>query len=139
MRYNVARSNDLFDDLFDNWFNAPVFGGQSVMRTDVSEKDGKYILEIEVPGYSKEDVKISLYNGNLTVTASRNNNTEDKDAKGKVLRQERYSGTMSRTFYVGDAIKDTDIHASFNDGILKIELPTEQKKEEESKKYIDIL
>ena len=139
MRYNVARSNDLFDDLFDNWFNAPVFGGQSVMRTDVSEKDGKYILEIEVPGYRKEDVKISLYNGNLTVTASRNNNTEDKDAKGKVLRQERYSGTMSRTFYVGDAIKDTDIHASFNDGILKIELPTEQKKEEESKKYIDIL
>lgn len=139
MRYNVARSNDLFDDLFDNWFNAPVFGGQSVMRTDVSEKDGKYILEIEVPGYRKEDVKISLYNGNLTVTASRNNNTEDKDAKGKVLRQERYSGTMSRTFYVGDAIKDTDIHASFNDGILRIELPTEQKKEEESKKYIDIL
>lgn len=109
------------------------------MRTDVSEKDGKYILEIEVPGYRKEDVKISLYNGNLTVTASRNNNTEDKDAKGKVLRQERYSGTMSRTFYVGDAIKDTDIHASFNDGILRIELPTEQKKEEESKKYIDIL
>ena len=64
---------------------------------------------------------------------------EETDDKGRVLRQERFSGSTSRTFYVGDAIKDTDIHASFDNGILKIELPTEQKKEEETKKFIEIL
>ena len=138
----MSRLFPMIDDdfnLFDDVFSVPVFNREPLMRTDVTEKDGQYVMDMDLPGYRKEDVKISLYNGNLTVTASRNNNSEDKDAKGKVLRQERYSGTMSRTFYVGDAIKDTDIHASFNDGILRIELPTEQKKEEESKKYIDIL
>ena len=138
MRYNVARNNDLFDDLFDNMFRAPVFGGQSLMKTDVREKDGKYILDVEMPGYKKEDVKISLYNGTLTVSAERHSSNEEKDDAGRMIRQERYSGNCSRSFYVGDGIKDTDVHASFNDGILKIELPTEQKKEEEEKKFIDI-
>ena len=138
MKYNVARNNDLFDDLFDNMFRAPVFGGQSLMKTDVREKDGKYILDVEMPGYKKEDVKISLYNGTLTVSAERHSSNEEKDDAGRMIRQERYSGSCSRSFYVGDGIKDTDVHASFNDGILKIELPTEQKKEEEEKKFIDI-
>ena len=138
MKYNVARNNDLFDDLFDNMFRAPVFGGQSLMKTDVREKDGKYILDIEIPGYKKEDVKISLYNGTLTVSAERHSSNEEKDDAGRMIRQERYSGSCSRSFYVGDGIKDTDVHASFNDGILKIELPTEQKKEGEEKKFIDI-
>lgn len=138
MKYNVARNNDLFDDLFDNMFRAPVFGGQSLMKTDVREKDGKYILDIEIPGYKKEDVKISLYNGTLTVSAEQHSSNEEKDDVGRMIRQERYSGSCSRSFYVGDGIKDTDVHASFNDGILKIELPTEQKKEEEEKKFIDI-
>ncbi len=138
MKYNVARNNDLFDDLFDNMFRAPVFGGQSLMKTDVREKDGKYILDVEMPGYKKEDVKISLYNGTLTVSAERHSSNEEKDDAGRMIRQERYSGNCSRSFYVGDGIKDTDVHASFNDGILKIELPTEQKKEEEEKKFIDI-
>ena len=139
MRYNVARNNDLFDDLFDNVFRAPVFGGQSLMKTDVREKDGKYILDIEMPGYKKEDVKISLYNGTLTISAERHSSNEEKDDTGRMIRQERYSGSCSRSFYVGGGIKDTDVHASFTDGILKIELPTEQKKEEEEKRFIDIL
>lgn len=139
MRYNVARNNDLFDDLFDNMFRAPVFGGQSLMKTDVREKDGKYILDIEMPGYRKEDVKISLYNGTMTISAERHSSNEEKDEGGRMIRQERYSGSCSRSFYVGEGIKDSDVHASFNDGILKIELPTEQKKEEEEKKFIDIL
>ena len=138
MKYNVARNNDLFDDLFDNMFRAPVFGGQSLMKTDVREKDGKYILDVEMPGYKKEDVKISLYNGTLTVSAERHSSNEEKDDAGRMIRQERYSGNCSSSFYVGAGIKDTDVHASFNDGILKIELPTEQKKEEEEKKFIDI-
>ena len=139
MKYSVARNNDLFDDIFDSMFRAPVFGGQSLMKTDVREKDGKYVLDIEIPGYRKEDVKISLFNGNLTVTAENNRSNEEKDAQGRIVRQERYSGSCTRTFYVGDAIRETDVHASFDNGILQIEIPTEKKKEEEEKKFIEIL
>lgn len=138
MKYTVSRNNDLFDDIFDNMFRTPSYN-QAVMKTDVHEKDGKYILDVEIPGYKKEDVKISLFNGTLTISAEHNETSEEKDAKGRILRQERYSGTCSRSFYVGDAIKDTDVKASFDNGILKIEIPTEQKKEEETKKFIDIL
>ena len=139
MKYMTTRKNDLFNDMFDDVFRAPVFTGNNILKTDVREKDGKYILEVEVPGYKKDEVSISLFNGNLTISASRSSTEEEKDEKGKVLRQERFSGNTSRTFDVGDAIKDTDIHASFDNGILKIELPTEQKKEEETKKFIEIL
>ena len=139
MKYSVARNNDLFDDIFDSMFRAPVYGGQSLMKTDVREKDGKYVLDIEIPGYRKEDVKISLFNGNLTVTAENNRSNEEKDAQGRIVRQERYSGSCTRTFYVGDAIRETDVHATFNNGILQIEIPTEKKKEEEDKKFIEIL
>ena len=138
MKYGLMRHNDLFEDMFDNMFKAPVMSPNALMKTDVHEKDGKYILDVEIPGYKKEDVQISLYNGTLSITASKNNNTEEKDDSGRVIRQERYSGTCSRSFYVGEGVKDTDIHATFTDGILKIELPTEQKKEEEEKKFIDI-
>jgi HSP20 family molecular chaperone IbpA len=139
MKYTVSRNNDLFDDIFDNMFRTPNYAGNAVMKTDVHEKDGKYILDVEIPGYKKEDVKISLFNGTLTISAEHNETNEEKDAKGRVLRQERYNGTCTRSFYVGDAIKDTDVKASFDNGILKIEIPTEQKKEEETKKFIDIL
>jgi HSP20 family protein len=138
MRYLERRNQNLFDDMFDDMFRAPVLGNSQLMRTDIHEKDGKYILDVEVPGVKKEDVKISLYNGNLTISVEHSETNEEKDAKGKILRQERYNGSCSRTFYVSDAIKDTDIHASFNNGILSIELPTEAQKEEETKKYIDI-
>jgi HSP20 family molecular chaperone IbpA len=139
MKYTVSRNNDLFDDIFDNMFRTPTYTNNAVMKTDVHEKDGKYILDVEIPGYKKEDVKISLFNGTLTISAEHNETNEEKDAKGRVLRQERYNGTCTRSFYVGDAIKDTDVKASFDNGILKIEIPTEQKKEEETKKFIDIL
>ena len=136
MRYLTNRNNNVFDDLWNNVFTG--FSNNSLMRTDVHEKDGNYIMDIDLPGYKKEDVKISLYNGNLTISVEHSETNEEKDAKGKILRQERYNGSCSRTFYVSDAIKDTDIHASFNNGILSIELPTEAQKEEETKKYIDI-
>ena len=138
MKYGLMRHNDLFEDMFDNMFKAPVMSPNALMKTDVHEKDGKYILDVEIPGYKKEDVQISLYNGTLSITASKNNNTEEKDDSGKVIRQERYSGTCSRSFYVGEGVKDTDVHATFTDGILKIEIPTEQRKEEEEMKFIDI-
>ena len=139
MRYLDNRNHDLFSDMFDDMFRGPVTNGSQLMKTDIREKDGKYILEMEIPGYKKEDVKISLYNGTLTVSASHTMTDEEKNNAGKILRQERFSGSCSRTFYVSDAIEDTDIRASFKDGILTIELPTEKKKEEETKKFIDIL
>ena len=139
MKNALARRGDMLEDMFDNMFRAPVMGGNSLMKTDVHEKDGKYILDVEIPGYKKEDVQISLYNGTLTISASQNTSNEEKDDKGRVVRQERYSGSCSRSFYVGEGIKDSDVHATFDNGILKIEIPTEQKKEEEEKKYIDIL
>lgn len=132
MKYNPARNND-----FD-WFNDFNPFKTTVMKTDIREKDGMYMLDIDLPGFNKEDLKISLYNGTLTVTADHHETEEEKNAKGKVVRKERYSGSMSRSWYVGDGIKETDIHASYKDGTLTLAVPTAQKHEEETTKYISI-
>lgn len=137
MRYLANKNSNVLDDLWDNVFTG--FNTNRLMKTDVHEKDGKYIMDIDLPGYKKDDVKISLYNGNLTISAEKNESNEEKDAKGNLIRQERYSGSCSRSFYVGDSIRDNDIQASFKDGILTITVPTEAHKEEIEKKYIDIL
>lgn len=137
MRYLANKNSNVLDDLWDNVFTG--FNTNRLMKTDVHEKDGKYIMDIDLPGYKKDDVKISLYNGNLTISAEKNESNEEKDAKGNLIRQERYSGSCSRSFYVGDTIRDNDIQASFKDGILTITVPTEEHKEETEKKYIDIL
>ncbi|MCI6068340.1 Hsp20/alpha crystallin family protein [Galactobacillus timonensis] len=132
----------VFDDLIDDVFDFPTVHGPafgSLMKTDVHEKDGLYTLDIDLPGFRKEDIKISLENGNLTVSAEHHDSKEDKDAKGSIIRQERYSGSASRSWYVGDQVKKEDIHASFKDGILTVTLPSEEKKTEEETKYIDIL
>lgn len=137
MKYTPMRRNAFgIDDFFDD-----MFGGMSsnnLMRTDVREKDGKYYLDVDLPGFKKEDITISLYNGNLTIRAEHNQSDEEKDEKGNVLRQERYSGTCSRTFFVGEAIQESDVHASFQDGILTVDFPSEKKKEEEQKRFISI-
>ena len=137
MRYLANKNSNVLDDLWDNVFTG--FNTNRLMKTDVHEKDGKYIMDIDLPGYKKDDVKISLYNGNLTISAEKNESNEEKDAKGNLIRQERYSGSCSRSFYVGDSIRDNDIQASFKDGILTITVPTEAHTEETEKKYIDIL
>lgn len=137
MRYLANKNSNVLDDLWDNVFTG--FNTNRLMKTEVHEKDGKYIMDIDLPGYKKDDVKISLYNGNLTISAEKNESNEEKDAKGNLIRQERYSGSCSRSFYVGDSIRDNDIQASFKDGILTITVPTEEHKEETEKKYIDIL
>lgn len=137
MKYTPMRRNAFgIDDFFED-----MFGGMSstnLMRTDVREKDGKYYLDVDLPGFKKEDITISLYNGNLTIRAEHNQSDEEKDEKGNVLRQERYSGTCSRTFFVGEAIQESDVHASFQDGILTVDFPSEKKKEEEQKRFITI-
>ena len=106
------------------------------MRTDISEKDGYYLLDMELPGVKKEDIHMDLENGYLTVSASRNSNNEEKDQKGNVIRQERYAGTFSRSFYVGDEVTEQDIKASFDNGELKVTFPKEVKKIPEKKQIM---
>ena len=140
MVYIPVKRNSVFDDMIDDVFGAPGFNaGNSLMKTDIREKDGMFYLDIDLPGFRKEDIKISLYNGTLTVTAEHHKSEDEKNAEGRIIRQERYMGSCSRSWYVGEAIRDTDIKAGFRDGILTLEVPTEKKKEETEKKFIEIL
>ena len=134
MRY-IPKYYDLFDDMFDT------FAGDrysNLMKTDIKEKDGNYELDVELPGYKKEDVKVDLKDGYLTISANRSNENEEKDNEGKIIRQERYSGSLSRSFYVGDDMKVEDIKAKFDNGILHLTLPSQERKQIEERKYITI-
>lgn len=126
---------DLFDEIFDDPFFSRV--DTKLMRTDIKEKKDSYVVNVDLPGYEKEDIKIEINNGYLTVTAERTNSDEEKE-EGRYIRKERYSGQCSRSFYVGDNVKDTDVKASFKNGILTLEFPKEKHEEIEDKKYIPI-
>ena len=134
-RYPLLNDFDLFDDVF----GVPMFSSDRIMRTDVEESDDHYTLKMDLPGYQKEDVTVSLNRGNLTISAKHNTSKDEKDDRGNILRQERFTGNCSITFSVGTDVKDTDIHASFKDGILTVTVPkVEQKKELPEHNYITI-
>ena len=127
-------------DLLDDIFTAPFFaeGDSKIMKTDIKEKGDKYLIDIDLPGYEKENIKIEIEDGYLTVHASSTRKNEEKE-EGKFVRRERYEGACSRSFYIGDEVKEEDIKASFKNGILKIEIPKkDQKKDLPNKKYIQI-
>ena len=127
-------------DLLGEMFADPFFTEHEskIMKTDIKEKTDKYLIGIELPGYQKENIKIEVEDGNLTVHAEINSDNEEKE-EGKFVRWERYVGSCSRSFYVGNEVKSEDIKASFKIGILKIEVPKkEYKKELPEKKYIQI-
>ena len=132
--------NTLFDDMWNDPFFTRSYERSSsqVMRTDIHEKDGNYVVEMELPGYAKEDIKADLKDGYLTITAHKNETKEEKDAKGNCIHKERYTGTCNRSFYVGDEMKQEDIKAKFTDGVLKLQFPKEVKKQEEQPKLITI-
>ena len=134
----IPRRNGNGVDIFDEVFNDPFFSEKEnkIMKTDVKEKDGSYILEIDIPGYDKEDIQIELQDGYVTVTATKNEEKEDKHAK--YLKRERFSGMCSRSYYAGENITEEDIKANFKNGILTITLPKEAEKKIEQKKYIPI-
>ena len=135
----IPRRNHGFD-LLGEMFSDPFFteGESKVMRTDIKEKKDKYLININLPGYEKENIKLEVEDGYLLVHATMNSDKEEKE-EGKYVRKERYVGSCSRSFYVGDDVKSEDIKASFKNGTLKIEVPKKEEKEKiAEKKYIPI-
>ena len=139
------------DDLFDDFFSFPSFRdvdnidrklygkhASGLMKTDVHENEGNYELDIDLPGFKKDEITLTLDNGYLVVGAAKSVNEDEKDSRGKLLRQERFSGAMQRSFYVGDAIQETDVKAKFEDGVLRLTFPKEKEPEIPEKKTIMI-
>ena len=142
--------NDMFGDFFtDPWFDEKEFKdmqkklyghrAKNVMSTDVKEVENGYELEMDLPGFKKDQIKASVENGYLTISAARGLDEDEKDKKsGKYIRRERYAGACERSFYVGEGISQDDIKASFQHGILKLFIPKEPEKSVEEKKYVAI-
>lgn len=128
---------NLFDDFFGDPFGMmprgrdPLYGkhARNLMRTDVRETEDTYELDVDLPGFKKDEVTVDLQDGYLTISAEKALDKDESDQKGKFLRQERYAGSMSRSFYVGDDVEAADISAKYEDGILKISVPKAAQKE----------
>ena len=135
------------ENLLDDWFDDDFFGrrnplygkhAKNIMKTDIKETKDSYELDIDLPGFKKDDVKIQLEDGYLTISAAKDLEKDKKDKKGRYIRQERYAGNCSRSFYVGNGVTENDIHAQFKDGILRLSVPKKDNKAVEAKKYISI-
>ena len=110
----------------------------NVMKTDVKETDTGYEVDIDLPGFKKDEINAQLDNGYLTISAAKGLDKDEKDKKGKYIRKERYAGAMSRSFYVGEGVTQEDIKAKYEDGILRLSVPKKKAKAVENKKYIAI-
>lgn len=131
-------TRDLFDEFFEPRFYAHNYN-TDLMKTDVKETDKGYELMIDLPGVKKDELKAELKNGYLTISATTNCNNDKKDENGKYIRRERYSGTFSRNFYVGENVTREEIKAKFEDGTLILNIPKkEQTPQVDEKKYITI-
>ena len=140
------------EDLMDHWFDdmdrefarmeKPLYGhnAKNLMKTDVREHDDSYEVDIELPGFHKDEVQLSLENGYLNITAAKGLDKDEKDKKsGKLIRQERYAGSMSRSFYVGEDVTEEDIKAKLEHGVLSLQIPKKEAKPQlPEKKYIAI-
>ena len=138
---------NLFDDFMDD-FSFPTFPNvdkelygkhaKNLMKTDVKETENAYEIDIDLPGFKKDEITVDLENGYLTISAAKGLDKDEEDKKGKYIRKERYAGTMQRSFYVGDAITHEDIKAKFENGILSLTIPKKDAKAVETKKSIAI-
>lgn len=138
---------NLFDDFMDDAFERNFFGGRNplygkhsknLMKTDVKETETGYELDIDLPGFKKDEISAHLEDGYLTVSAAKGVDKDEKDNEGRYIRRERYSGSMTRSFYVGNAVIEEDIKAKYEDGILSLSIPKKDPKAVEAKKYIAI-
>ncbi len=138
------------ESLLDDWMDFPkmdfgdidrkLYGkhAANVMKTDVREHDDGYEVDIDLPGFKKDDIKLSLENGYLSVSAAKGLDKDEKDKKGKLIRQERYAGSMQRSFYVGDVLTEQDIKAKFENGVLQLCIPKKEEPKIPEKKMIAI-
>ncbi len=138
---------NLFDDFMTTPWEREFFGGKNplygkhqknIMKTDVREKDDVYEVDIDLPGFKKDEITAKLENGYLTVSAQKGLNKDQKDENGRYIRRERYAGHCSRSFYIGEGVEQEEIKAKFEDGILRLTVPKKEKKQVEQKKYISI-
>lgn len=142
--------DDVMNEMMNEWGNDwnksffgkrnPLFGKRvrNLMKTDVKETDNSYELEVDLPGFKKDEVKLQLSDGYLTISAEKGLD-KDEEKHGRLIRQERYEGAMQRSFYVGDGLTEDDVKASFTNGVLKICLPkAEAKKALPEESYIEI-
>ena len=130
---------NLFDDFFADPFGLVSAGrtdealygkhARNMMKTDVRETDGSYELDIDLPGFKKDEISVDLKNGYLTIGATKGLDKDEKGKDGKYIRRERYAGVMSRSFYVGNTVRPENIGAKYEDGILKLSVPKAVKKE----------
>ena len=136
----------LFDDWFDDFdrqmqhMDRRLYGrnAKREMKTDVREKEDGYEIDMDLPGFKKDQVELSLENGYLTITANKGFDKDEKDDKGRMIRQERYAGSMQRSFYVGDNMTEEDVKARFEDGVLHLDLPKKDARKVPEKKTICI-
>lgn len=147
---SIFRTNSLIDDLFDDdWFNDKEFRNmekklyghraKNVMNTDVKETEDGYELEMNLPGFRKEEVSVELNDGYITIRAAKGLDEDEKEKKtGKYIRRERYSGACERSFYVGEGVTQQDIKASFKHGILRLDIPKKEVKKVEQNNFISI-
>lgn len=131
---------NFMDDFFEDFANSSFYrsnriGSIPAMKADVQELEGSYQIDLELPGFQKDDLHAELKDGYLTIKATRQGKEEEKDNKGRYIRQERYSGHYQRSFYVGEDITQEDVHAAFENGVLKLTVPKKepQPKIQESK------
>lgn len=138
--FNDNFTDSLFDDFFGDMFvPGRTMKTASAMNTDIRELEDSYQIDMELPGFAREDVKAELKDGYMTIKASHTENKDEKDEKGRYVRKERYSGSYSRSFYVGENVTEEDIRAKFTDGILTVTVPKKEAAQEvEQKKYIAI-
>ena len=137
---------NLFDDFVDSFDNEffgkknPLYGkhGKNMMKTDIKETDNSYEVDIDLPGFKKEEITVTLQQGYLTISTQKGIGRDEKDSEGRYIRKERYAGSMSRSFYVGDDLNNEDIKAKYEDGILRLTVPKKDKQAIEDKKHIMI-
>lgn len=128
------------DDFFDDFFETPRVSGNFLrvnnMRSDIKELDDDYQIEMQLPGYEKDEVEVEIKDGYLTVSANHEENKEDKDKEGKYLRKECYRGSCERSFYVGDDLKGEDVKAAFKNGMLVLTIPKRKELPKEEVKQL---
>ena len=134
--------DDFMDSVEDEFFGRknPLYGkhAKNMMKTDVRETDASYEVDIDLPGFKKDEINVQLKDGYLTINAAKGLDKDKKDKEGNYIRRERYAGSMSRSFYIGEHVKESDVHAKFEDGILKLSIPKKDAKAVESDNYIAI-